>query len=381
MKHNAEQPPPTVAARGGAIASARSSPLWAVLALTWVTSFSAVTAMTGVYFLTEHSYGFSATENVLLALLLGVSYTAGTVTVSRGMRVLKLALPGISMRATLAGLIVLLAALCAVPALIQSRWAVWVFIGCYAPVTGWVWPTVEAFLAAGRSGADLRFATGRFNVSWASAGILSAWALAPLLGHPQAVFGGLIGLHLLGAAFVAWFAPEAAPHGPAGADDSVDHVSPQKAAQLLRAFRCSLLASYAMLAALSALLPFLMTKLGTPTAAKTPLWSVLLLTRLMAFAVLERWHGWHGKWKTWLWSTALAIGSCLACLFAANVQALGLALGALGVSFGAIYAAALYYALEAGTPDVDAGGKHESFIGFGYILGPAIAYGAMLLLA
>ena len=47
-------------------------------------------------------------------------------------------------------------------------------------------------------------------------------------------------------------------------------------------------------------------------------------------------------------------------------------LACLGAGMGAIYYAALYYAMAVGRARVEAGGTHEGLIGAGYALGPVI---------
>lgn len=54
----------------------------------------------------------------------------------------------------------------------------------------------------------------------------------------------------------------------------------------------------------------------------------------------------------------------------------GLALFGMGVA--TIYAGAVYYAMEVGQAEVDAGGTHESLIGVGYTAGPFIGLLATL---
>jgi MFS family permease len=52
---------------------------------------------------------------------------------------------------------------------------------------------------------------------------------------------------------------------------------------------------------------------------------------------------------------------------------MGIGLAFLGAGIGAVYAAALYYAMEAGPAAVESGGKHEGMIGLGYTAGPVLA--------
>jgi hypothetical protein len=48
------------------------------------------------------------------------------------------------------------------------------------------------------------------------------------------------------------------------------------------------------------------------------------------------------------------------------------------VGLGGIYTGALYYVMEVGASEVEAGGTHEALIGGGYTLGPLIGLGGLL---
>lgn len=73
----------------------------------------------------------------------------------------------------------------------------------------------------------------------------------------------------------------------------------------------------------------------------------------------------------------ITIGPNLDAVTPARVLVLS-GLAVLGFGVGMIYTGALYYAMEVGNAEIDAGGKHEAFIGLGYLGGPVIgllAYG------
>ena len=105
-----------------------------------------------------------------------------------------------------------------------------------------------------------------------------------------------------------------------------------------------------------------------------PRWGIIAgAARLLAFIVLERWHAWHGRRRTLIWSGgAMALGFAGVLLAPDKWWMVG-ALTVLGVGIGTTYAAALYYAMEAGDANVDAGGAHEAMIGVGYMSGPLAA--------
>lgn len=103
-----------------------------------------------------------------------------------------------------------------------------------------------------------------------------------------------------------------------------------------------------------------------------------MASRVIVFIVMERWHGWHGRWRTPL-AGAFLLGIGFAVSVLAPLAGPGLpgaaamiaGLSILGLGMGIIYSAALYYAMEVGEAEVSAGGKHEALIGLGFTLGPA----------
>ncbi len=127
-----------------------STPLAAVLALTFVCSMGTGVFWHGVPFIAKHSYGFPQTKNLLLAFAMGGVYTLGAFTAGRLTRYIEHKL---NARGVLAVSISTLAGVCLVPVAVPAEWALWVaaLIGTY--VTSLIWPVVESYLTAGRHGA------------------------------------------------------------------------------------------------------------------------------------------------------------------------------------------------------------------------------------
>jgi MFS family permease len=183
------------------------------------------------------------------------------------------------------------------------------------------------------------------------------------------------------AGLLAWFPREPAPHVEAA--EAEHEIDPQRAIRLLRVFRVSLLGSYALHSALTPLLPHLLGEMGLSEKEKTPFASIWMASRLGMFILLERWHGWHGRWRTVWWACGLMVAGFVVCAVSPVVAqtsgdvrglwSMGIGLAFLGAGIGAVYAAALYYAMEAGPAAVESGGKHEGMIGLGYTAGPVLA--------
>jgi MFS family permease len=364
-------------------AESRPTPLLAVMLFTWVNSLGSGIVTTGYSFLADSTYGFTPEQNYWLGLMQGVVYIAGALAVGPLLGRMLLRLSWLSTRAVLAGVMLSLAALCALPivaahsaGLEQSSWSLWILIGGYSTLTGVLWPIVESYLAGGRADAVLRRATGWFNVVWSSALVAAFWAMGPLKKEYslELVFG-------VGVAHIACLALlPAFSRNPAAHATESHEPAPPIYASLLSVFRIQLVASYVVYSALTPILPSICEALGLKDHWETPIVSVWLAGRVLTFAVFQRWHGWHGRWSTVGWGAGLLVlGFASAVLAAPIARAAGAELGLValvaglatfGVAMGVVYSAALYYAMAVGSAAVDAGGKHESLIGLGYGGGP-----------
>jgi MFS family permease len=181
-------------------------------------------------------------------------------------------------------------------------------------------------------------------------------------------------VQVLTALVLAWFGVRPGEHGHAGAEPH-----PAVYTQLLNFVRVLLPVAFMFLSALAPYLPRVGSRMGF-----SPEWSATLPAgwmawRVVTFFALERLHGWHGRWWTPMLGVAsLLVGFGVVVLTptivgpgTAGVGLLLAGLGVFGVGVGIIYCAALYYAMEVGAAEVDAGGTHEMLIGVGYSVGPA----------
>lgn len=361
----------------------RPTPLPAVLAFSFINSLGTGVITNGIFFLARHEHGFTPLANYALGLVLGLVYIPAALLAGPGIRRASGSVAALSPRAVLACLMALAGALCALPLAARALglagpWTIWALVIAYSPLTGVLWPLTESFVSGGRSGAHLRRAVGRFNIAWASALVVSFVAMGPLVTeHAVELIAALGACHVLAAGLLVFFAPRP-PH--AGEVDHDPH--PPVYVRLLATCRLLLPASYIALSALAPYLPFAFRELGVPGAWETPLAAVWMAARVGVFALFERWHGWHGRWWAPLGAMALLLAGFGACVLApawgdpTGSPAPGLivlvaGLAAFGTGMAALYAAALYYAMEVGRAEVDAGGVHEALIGAGYTIGPA----------
>jgi MFS family permease len=347
-----------------------------VLAYTALSSCAAGTATLSIFFVTERApYSFSSARQYALGLLVGVTYALGALVAGRVTRAL--ARRGVSARALVAGITLALAALMVVPVARATPAALFGVLALYAPLTGFLWPLIEAYVSGGRRAGALRAAVGRFNIVW-SATLLPSFLIPPLLeDHPARVFVAVAAAHLVSLLCLPFLRREPGVHAEEEA-----HAVPAEYRGLLRVHRVLHATSYLVMYALSPYLPGVLGRLGVDGPLRGALAATWLAARSVAFAVLERWHGWHGRAAVAVVGTALVLAGFAVTVLSPRLGAAGLpcllvALVALGVGLAALYTAALYYAFE--VAGHEGGGSHEALIGLGYSIGPSAGLAVCLL--
>jgi Major Facilitator Superfamily len=356
-----------LSSNGIAHAGVLASPLGPALAIAFLASISTGVIDNGLFFIAKEEYGFGRISNSLLALMIGVFYIPSALAIGPVLRWLSCRFEAVTPRRALIVLMVLMGGLCALPALVRTQATVWIFMALYIPLMGAMWPMIEGYLSGGLRGRELRRATGKFNLLWASAVMASAWMMAPLLhmGRPLAALLGLGVVHLL----CIWPAM-ALPDEPIKSAPDEHEPHPPSYVGLLKCFRWLLLLSYVLMATLTPMMPWRLDRLELSIGWQMPMLSIWMLSRVAMFWLLQHWGGWHGRWRTPIWSgAALGLGFAGVLLTGSQMgMVLGLAL--FGIGAGTAYAAGLYYAMEVGDGEVDAGGKHEAVIGAGFTIGP-----------
>lgn len=350
------------------------------------TFFNSVGGMTvtssGLFFLTKQGYHFSDTMNALLGVLLGAMYIVGAKLASRVPAALKAAIPGLSQRGVLRIFMVALGVLCAVPMLAQqldtdpvhpNTWPIWTIVLLYTPITGMLWPIVESYISGGRSATKLRRTIGLWNIVWSSSGIFASFLVAPLVEKHATLVLVCVGLGHLVAAGLLWvFSPQPAAHA-----EGEHEPHPEVYARLLVTFRMLLPMSYVVCSALGPYLPRAASELHVPAQFQALIAVAWLFPRVCGFLIMRGWQGWHGRWFVPILGGAVLVGGFSVAISATSLPpAFGLAaliggLAFFGLGMAVIYAGAIYYAMEVGHADVDAGGTHEALIGVGYMAGPA----------
>jgi len=177
------------------------------------------------------------------------------------------------------------------------------------------------------------------------------------------------------------------------AHDHPDRPAPgelRRCGQLLVSSRWIMLASYALMWVLAALIPRLFQTLGYSVSHSTALSGLIDVCRWLTFVVLTLWAGWRGRSGPIVLSMIglpagfflVLYGPSLAGLLGGDAAGLGAVLAGevlFGLAAGMTYFCALYYAMIVKNASVAAGGGHEGLIGSGFFLGPAAGLlGAMI---
>lgn len=362
--------------------ASRPTPVWAALLFTFVANMTAAVVAIGVFFVAEAGFGFGAMQNLYLGLVMGATYIVGALGVGPALRAAAAKVEWITARLVLAGILVVMG-LCAASMYLahpnvlgsEAKWVIWPSVAIYSTAMGGLWPIVESYVTGGRRGDQLRKVVGWFNVVWSVGVLLTSWIMAPALRTPGSALTLMLvtgALHLLTCALLALFSKYPAK------EVHESHPHPPVYERLLAVFRLLLPTSYLLMYTLMPLLPTLLADMGVARERRTLVVSVFLGSRVAAFAFFGQWSGWHGRWRTPIWTTGLMLIGFAATLLAPNVWIACAGLALFGVGLGGIYTGALYYVMEVGASEVEAGGTHEALIGGGYTLGPLIGLGGLL---
>jgi hypothetical protein len=344
----------------------RPAPLAAVLAVTFTASLSGGVFWAAIFFLTAQHYAFSPERNLVLAAAMGAVYAAAAGAAGRivkgvsATRSPRGVLRGTLSAWTIAALLPLVSA--------HTEAVLWAGALLGAAASALTWPIVESYLSAGRHGADMRAAIGRFNVTWTPATAL-ALLLMPIVNQAGTLAALVLSAAGSAAAIAATAVLPARPgvHEPEAAQAAAGREYPF----LVRAASWLLPMSYVLCAVMAPLLPHRLAAVsgGSAGGGVAGLW---MIARFATLLTMWRTGFWHGRWGTLaLGAGALAVGLA-AILLAPSLGLLAAGLLIFGVGMGLTYYTAIYYSLTVGHAAVDAGGAFEALIGFGYFAGPLL---------
>ncbi|MSR42880.1 MAG: MFS transporter [Pedosphaera sp.] len=256
---------------------------------------------------------------------------------------------------------------------------VWTVAMCFT------WPTLQAVISEGESREGIARQIGIYNLVWAgSAAVgyatggvlfeaLGARSLfwLPILFHSAQLV--LLGIIAQGVRMAHAMSGEiGAAHTPPSHPEATALRQPVKPETFLTMARVAIPFAYIAINTLLAVIPDRARALNLSTAEAGVLNSLWFFVRLGAFVLLWRWTGWHYRFRWLLAAFAGLAVAFLVLLTSEQVVLLLVAQVVFGFSTGLIYYSSLFYAMDVGEAKGEHGGFHESAIGLGICLGPAL---------
>jgi MFS family permease len=137
--------------------------------------------------------------------------------------------------------------------------------------------------------------------------------------------------------------------------------------------------SYVAINTVIPLVPSIAARLDLSTGMAGIVCSIWMFTRLIAFAALWRWTGWHYRFRWLAVSFILMIACFFGFLMTQSMWLLMIAEIGFGLSIGLIYYSSLYYSMNVSENQGANAGLHEAMIGGGLFGGPAVGAAALYL--
>lgn len=253
------------------------------------------------------------------------------------------------------------------------------------------WPTLEAMVSEGESTKGLQKMIGFYNVVWAAGSALSYFmggAMLKYLGM-KSLFWLPLALHLIQLVMVEWLRNaslrqrlgKAVPdeqNRVAGDFEGASGESARGQAFLRMAWVANPFA-YVAVNTVVAVIPGIAQRLDLSLAMAGVFCSIWLFARLASFFLFWGWSGWHYRFGWLITAYVLLVCSFFGMLMAPNLLAVIGVQIVFGFAIGLIYYSSLYYSMHVGDTKGEHGGFHESAIGAGIFVGPAIGSGALYL--
>ena len=344
-------------------------------AITAVATIAASGYFNYLFFFLHDRFGFGDRENLGVAAAYGAVYTAAAWPCSRFAE-------RRGFHTSLAVGFVALVATMVAGGLATTTAMHLVVMVVYSVSLLFIWPALEALTTAHEAPARIPHMVGVYNCVWSGALALAYFAgggLYDWLGA-GAVFwlpAGLFAVALLLTVWVGRGAPRVVlpPPGPAAGPAHLEmhHVkAPVSPRVFLRLAWIANPLSYVAIYTLFAVMPGLATRLGLSPARVGLFCSVWLFGRMLAFAGLWHWSGWHYRFDWLITSYVFLTVSFVGMLLAPSLWLVVVAQIFFGVSCGLIYYSSLFYSMDIGDTKAEHGGFHEGAIGAGVFAGPAV---------
>ncbi|HWD20607.1 MAG TPA: MFS transporter [Verrucomicrobiae bacterium] len=361
----------------------RSRPLkLCVFGITALTSGSTTFFFYYLYFLTKDKFGFSQTQNLMLAAALGYVYCAASYVAGRFAHRFGYFF---SIRFGLTILILTLGA----ASQMKQAWPMLglVVIGNFGMC--FCWPALEALMSEGEPPARLQSLVGLYCISWSAAGALTYFAGGAVLQHfgQQSLFFAPVGVFVGVMLFLSWFEKQVENQPPARADlaQTALHVvaegyrSPIPAKIFLQMGWLTNPMAYLVVNTVVSTIPSLAEHFQFRPMMAGFVCSTWLFARAATFMLLRLWPRWHYRFRFLGFGFVAMIVSFILMLSVRNLWVLILSQLVLGGCLGLIYYSSLFYSMDVGEAKSEHGGIHEAAIGLGSGSGPAMAAGSVAL--
>jgi MFS family permease len=343
-------------------------PLWPAFVAESLSSIGTTLLSVGIFFYTEHYFGWGLKQNFLLAAGQGAAYVIGSLNAHRVATMFGRRRGLIRIFATLT-LLALLPLLNNVPA-----WTVAVLLA-YTLIVALSWPALESLVSSDADARDMSKHVGMYNLVWSGTNAVTFAASGAIIAYwPGGIFIVPAIAHGV-SAVVMVLNPSIEPQIP---PDRVAHAAPEpelfaKRKRAMWLARISLPATYVVVYGLSAMMPLLPVMQPLETSARTAVGSVWMVARFFAFLFLGMTAWWHTRPRILL---VAAIGMLAAFLGVTMSESLPTMIAwqvVLGVVMGVIYASSLYFGMVLSEGSTEHGGYHEALIGLGSVVGPGTA--------
>jgi hypothetical protein len=326
----------------------------------------------GIFFYTQHYFGWGMKQNFMLAAAQGAVYVAGSLTSAsiagrygrrRGLVAVYVGMSTIALCAALTR---------AAPALLIAALLSHTFISALN------WPAVESLVTAGADAHTMSRRVGIYNLVWSATNAVVFAACGTIIEHWQAGLFLVPALaHASSALLMLVYSRVELPESAITHGIAHGHVEPEPQLLARRTLamwlaRISLPATYVVVYSLMAMMPSLPVIKPLTPAVATMVGSAWMAARFAMFVWLGAATWWHTR-------PMLLLGSAAAMLFAfigVTIAPLGGMIVSqliLGAVMGIIYSGSLYFGMVLSQGSTEHGGYHEALIGLGSVLGPGVA--------
>jgi MFS family permease len=362
-------------------ASRPANSLFMLYLLEGMTSISATLLNVGVFYYAVHEWKWQARHNLVLSMAFNAVYMVGALSAGHVTH-------RFGRRMTLAVGAALSAATALAAGAFNASLPSAALIIFYSGLVSFFWPAISSLVSNNGPHEGMSRRLGIYNLVWAGTFAVSVAMTGTIIKlAPMLLFAIPVVLHGL-IAILAMTRIREMPDGVADAADDAPQPEPALLHQRTLALwlsRIALPGTFILTSSLWAMFPLLPSVRELDPVVKTIVTSVILIARVLAFAVLTFTIAWHSRPRLLLTATIVILMAYLGITIrpsdllggdiSMRVDLISLIFWQIvaGVCLGLIYSASLYFGMVLSRGSARQGGYHESLIGLGGVIGPGIA--------